>query len=481
MGGDKTGKGRRLEMTSRWSMARPSTRVNLRLFGFAASMTLLAGLIPWAGYAAWQGLQQVRQNFGAVRSHSFHLAEHLETSIRDLNECALHFDFRKAPEDKSRFLALSARVQRWLRSSESSVTTAAELDLLKQIKAAFPIYIERTTEFLERSAPVGAAADARPPLEQIAGHSEPFLDLCRKLRTAEGEALNRFVASSHQAVNNLQWLLVAFVALVAILGFAATRLIYRTAVSPLRAKLVESRAMVERQEKLASLGTLAAGVAHEIRNPLTAINVRLHSLRRTLLDGSSEHDDVMVIDQEIKRLDRIVRDFLDFGRPADPRFSTIPAESLLTRIQELLAPQWHKSAIRLEIEPAPAAWIRADLPQLEQVLINLIQNAADSIERDGSITLRIRENTARLGGKTRPVVIVEVTDTGNGIAPEVQKRIFDPFFTTKETGNGLGLAIAARIVEKHGGALQYRTEVNRGTTFGVVLPRAEKLDDEDEA
>ena len=112
-----------------------------------------------------------------------------------------------------------------------------------------------------------------------------------------------------------------------------------------------------------------------------------------------------------------------------------------------------------------------DAAQIKQVLINLVQNAADSIGGQGLITLRAREDRKRLTNGEIDVVILEVSDSGSGILPTVEKRLFDPFFTTKETGAGLGLSIAARIVAKHGGALQYQTLVNRGTTFGVVLPR----------
>ena len=113
-----------------------------------------------------------------------------------------------------------------------------------------------------------------------------------------------------------------------------------------------------------------------------------------------------------------------------------------------------------------------DLAQIKQVLINLVQNAADSITQGGTITLRARHDRKNLPQGETDVVILEVADTGDGIPPEVEKRLFDPFFTTKETGTGLGLPIAARIVEKHGGALQYQTQVNHGTTFGIVLPQA---------
>ena len=115
--------------------------------------------------------------------------------------------------------------------------------------------------------------------------------------------------------------------------------------------------------------------------------------------------------------------------------------------------------------------LRADLGQLKQVLINLIQNAADSTDAGGTVTLRARRDRKRLTDGETDVVVLEVADTGKGITPDVEKRLFDPFFTTKPEGTGLGLSIAACIVQKHGGALQYQTQVNRGTTFGIILPR----------
>jgi signal transduction histidine kinase len=118
--------------------------------------------------------------------------------------------------------------------------------------------------------------------------------------------------------------------------------------------------------------------------------------------------------------------------------------------------------------------VRADNQQIKQVLINLIQNSADSIGRDGVITLRVSGQSGSARKASDGTVVMEVADTGKGIPPEVQKRLFDPFFTTKEGGTGLGLPIAARIVEKHGGKLLYQTAHNRGTTFRVVLPQTGK-------
>ena len=153
-----------------------------------------------------------------------------------------------------------------------------------------------------------------------------------------------------------------------------------------------------------------------------------------------------------------------------PEMVTAPARRIVEEVYALLKPQLQKAAIELKMGECDASWVRADMQQIKQVLINLIQNAADSIERDGVITLRVRFEPGSVRRGTAESVIVEVADNGRGIAPDVRKRLFDPFFTTKEGGTGLGLPIAARIVEKHGGALHYQTELHRGTTFSLVLP-----------
>jgi signal transduction histidine kinase len=227
---------------------------------------------------------------------------------------------------------------------------------------------------------------------------------------------------------------------------------------------------VERQEKLASLGMLAAGVAHEIRNPLTAIKAWLYLQQKHLTPGTPEFADAELIGGEINRLERIVKDFLQFARPSEPQFAVVSAEQTLREVQTLMEPELEKSKIKLVRDKTAPAQIRIDPQQIKQVLINLIQNAADSIGENGTVTLRARLDVKRLNERQTDVVILEVSDTGKGISPEAEKRLFDPFFTTKDFGTGLGLPIAARIVEKHQGALQHQTQAEHGTTFGIVLP-----------
>ncbi len=232
-----------------------------------------------------------------------------------------------------------------------------------------------------------------------------------------------------------------------------------------------SRTHLERHEKLASLGVFAAGIAHEIRNPLTAIKVRLFSLKRSAPSISSVQDDVQVISDEINRLERIVSDFLQFARPPELECRPVNVTTLVNEVGNLLEPQLARRSVQLVRSPTQEAWAQADSQKLKQVLINLIQNAGQSIEGEGTVSLRVQLRSQELLGRLTNAVAIEVADTGQGMPPEVVKRLFDPFFTTKEDGTGLGLPIAARIVELHGGVIEYETQPQRGTTFRIVLPR----------
>ena len=237
-----------------------------------------------------------------------------------------------------------------------------------------------------------------------------------------------------------------------------------------KAKLQAER-LLERQEKLAVLGTLAAGIAHEIRNPLTSLKARLYTLEKHLRTVPAARKDTDIIGAEISRLERIVQDVLSFARPSDPKLATLAADTVIREVQGLMAANLESQGVELVVESSSELLIRADSGLLKQVLINLVRNAAEAIDGPGTITLRTRAARAPLSGRETNAVVLEVADTGQGIPPEVEKRLFDPFFTTKATGTGLGLSMAASIVQKHGGALQFQTRPGHGTTFGVVLPR----------
>jgi signal transduction histidine kinase len=298
----------------------------------------------------------------------------------------------------------------------------------------------------------------------------PIFGLCEELMQTQRETLRAFLNQSQRTLDGLRRSISLSLVLLLLLAITVAVLVYRGMIAPLRIQLSESNALIARQEKLAALGGFAAGVAHEIRNPLTAIKFRLFNIQKALPAAFTANKDVILIGDEIHRLDRIVRDFLEFARPSDPEISRVTAQRLLQEVSQLMRPQLEEASVRLQVADTNGLWLHIDFQQIKQVLINLIRNAAESMDGAGTITLRAFTDSMPLAGKQVPAMVIEVADTGRGITAEVSRRLFDPFFTTKEGGTGLGLSIAARILEKHGGALQYETQLHRGTTFKLVIP-----------
>lgn len=445
--------------------------LKFRLGIFSLAIAVMVALIVWAAQGAWRRSNELRERLTEVQLKSFQIAGHFQQTVLELNNAVLRYGIYHSAQDWEHFNRVSKRLDAWIDEQRPALSTQEEREVLDLINTNYDYYVAAAGQIHSR---VSAENSTTLPLAEFANfesQSQRILQLGFDLAGAHGRSMEAFLTDSKKSLTFLQELLIGSLGLLLLAGGGLAFVVYGGLLAPLRVKLVESQALVERQEKLASLGMLAAGVAHEIRNPLTSIKAWLYIQQKQMPPGSQEQADAAVIAGEVNRLERIVKDFLLFARPSEPNFEVLPAERPLQQVQTLLEPNLEKANIRLAYEPSAPAFIRADLQQLQQVLLNLVQNAADSIERDGTITLRVRPGQRRGTDGAQETVVLEVSDTGKGIRPEIEKRLFDPFFTTKETGTGLGLSIAARIVEKHGGALQYRTQLNQGTTFGIVLPR----------
>lgn len=450
------------------------TGIRFRVFGFTLAIMLVAFLIAWATRSSLVKVSLLAGKLTSVQIESFQTADAFQARLQRLDYTLLRYQTSQDLADRTNFLHGWTNLNTWIDVQKPALTTPLEKQILDQIDAAYDDYFAAATNFL---ANIDHPNPARNPqasgFNKVEAQSQTLLNLASQLVAADQESLRQFLSDSQKSLLFLRSLIFIGLCLLLFLGVCLAGVVYRDMINPLRMKLVETHAILERQEKLASLGVLAAGVAHEIRNPLTAIKARLFTQQKALRSGSPELEDALVIGSEINRLERIVRDFLQFARPAEPRLVLLRASDVLQEAFDLLAPQLRKSGIEVQLELDANEVVRADPQQMKQVLINLIQNSAESIGQSGQIVLRVKPGTARLGNQNASVVILEICDNGRGISPEVQKRLFDPFFSTKESGTGLGLSIAARIVEKHGGVLEFQTQVNHGTTFGVVLPRPE--------
>jgi signal transduction histidine kinase len=445
--------------------------VKMRCTALAVVVGLMGVLIVLTTLNSQRQAAELRAGLSLKELESFSIADHFKDSLRVLNGTLFNYGIRHDPADWESFLKVSHELDIWIDEQKPKLNTQQEKDVLQQIDTAYDGYVSAGRELQAKVQSLGRQGPALAEFSGFLAESQRLFDLGHALARAHYESRNLLLSHANQTLSQLRRLVIGSLCLLFVFGLALAAVVYRDMIAPLRVKLVESQALVERHEKLAALGMLAAGVAHEIRNPLTAIKAALFIQGKKFQPGSQEHADAKLVEREILRLERIVNDFLQFARPTEPDLATVPADLPLREAQLFLAPQLEKANIQLVREEQTPMRINVDPAQIKQVLINLVQNAADSIGRDGTITLRARRARKSLSNGEIDVVILEVADTGKGIPPEVEKRLFDPFFTTKDNGTGLGLSIAAGIVQKHGGQLQYQTRVNHGTTFGIVLPQ----------
>jgi PAS domain S-box-containing protein len=246
---------------------------------------------------------------------------------------------------------------------------------------------------------------------------------------------------------------------------------------------------LQRSDRLAALGTLAAGLAHEIKNPLTSLLTFSRHLERKFDDPNFRERFGSVVPRELERINGIVERLLELARPARMSFTLARLPELLERAVDLYADQLDDKRIEVAREYArDVPPIQADKDALYRVFVNLVANALDAMPRGGRLTLRAGwavSGDPLPSARRRPAnrVRVEVEDTGTGIEPSETDRIFNPFYTTRDSGTGLGLALAHKIVQDHGGRISFTSAPRRGTTFTIVLPLIPEppaaLDDED--
>lgn len=445
-------------------------RVKRRLMSLVAAMVLTGLGIAFLTVKSQWRAGELKAEINQVDSESFHIADKFGDSLRQLNESLYHYGWSHKLPDVAAFAKSSHELDLWIDAQKSKLKTSQEKAIMQQIDATYDDYLRVAKALLVRLEAIGNASATMDEYTSLRNESQRLFDLGQRLAMAHLASKDQVLSRANHAILELRILVLVSLALLFVFALTLATVVYRDMIVPLQLKLVESESLRERQEKLASLGVLAAGVAHEIRNPLTAIKAALFIQQKKFMPDTQEDADAKIINREILRLERIVNEFLLFARPGDSKLAPTTADVTLREVQAILAPQLARENIQLTLDnPAPLP-INADEEQMKQVLINLVRNAAEAIDKSGVVKLRARSDRRRLAHGETNVVILEVEDNGRGMSAEVQKRLFDPFFTTKDTGTGLGLSIAARIVQSHGGVLEYQTAPGFGTTFGIVLP-----------
>ncbi len=271
-------------------------------------------------------------------------------------------------------------------------------------------------------------------IRDVAGHLDP--DLPEIVLTGEGD-----LASVHENLAMLQQRIEAVV-------------------KELRQREVE----VLRAEQLAAVGQLAAGVAHEIRNPLTSIKMLVQAELEDHVRTGLPTEDLRIIEKEIRRMETSLRTFIDFARPAKTERRPADVVPLIQTVVGLIRGRALKQDVRVVFNAPPdPVVVTVDAEQIQQVLVNLTLNALDAMPGGGALTVEVERREDR-------GVEIRVADTGPGLSAEAMRRLFEPFASTKDTGLGLGLVISRRIMENHGGTISAANKPGSGAVFSIRLP-----------
>jgi signal transduction histidine kinase len=226
---------------------------------------------------------------------------------------------------------------------------------------------------------------------------------------------------------------------------------------------LESRRQLERQidvsSRLAAISRLTGGVAHEIKNPLNAIALHLEVLRGKL-DG--DQPEVDVIAGEIKRLDTVVKTFLNFTKPIDLKAHPLDLKQVVEQVLALVSVEAEAKHIQIEAALEDRVWINGDSDLLKQAVLNIVNNGLEAMQEGGKLSICMEWTGAEWQ--------IAITDNGPGIAPEARAQIFNLYFTTKQHGTGIGLATTFRVVQLHGGTIDVASELGKGTTFRLRFP-----------
>jgi len=248
-------------------------------------------------------------------------------------------------------------------------------------------------------------------------------------------------------------------------------------------QIKQMQAEVLRMDRLASLGVLASGIAHEIRNPLAGIKTVAQTLEEDLEEGDGKREYLARIIRQVNRMDELLRTLFSYARPQSPVRRPHKLQDIINEVKGLMLQRFERANVRFEeIYAEDLPLVQVDFHQTQQVFINLFLNAIDAMSGGGNLTIHARPviktpSRADRRGKRFPETTrngrfaeVRVSDTGEGISRENMQAIFDPFFTTKPQGSGLGLSIVYRIIEEHRGHIHVESEPGKGTTFSLFLP-----------
>jgi signal transduction histidine kinase len=435
-------------------------------FAIAALLFVLLAASAWKLAGDMDRIDEALSASDDLQIRRFRIAAQLRSRIHRMNSTLFRHQVTGDEALVERFNTLKTQLKRFIEERRPMLDSAEEREILQQIEDGLNLYLTGARNLMAARQRGDQAELAAMRVERIVEMADETVELTNELAAARSEAFRELLLVYRSSARGLKrTLLISFlltIASAAGLSWMAWKVFF----SPLRMELREARALAGQREELANIGTLASGIAHEIRNPITAMKARTFALAELVEPGSPAARQAQIIDQELARMERVVRDFLDFARPAEPDTERTEIDVFLAGVQEFLAPEMEKRNVVLELAPSGGVEARIDRDQMTQVILNLVRNAAEACGAEGGrVTLKAEDRDGK--------ATISVTDNGGGIPMEFRDKLFIPFFSKKHGGTGLGLPIARNIVRKHGGELAFESVEGAGTIFRVELDAAQ--------
>lgn len=422
-------------------------------------MALLSILVGYFAFVTTHNLQRVSRAIMKENVSSLKAAEELELAIINQKGLVASYFLDSSPAWLKTLEEKKKDFDGWFKKAQEVALTDNEKRILQDIFSLYTAYDNQRNKAIKlyQSGNVPEAKkillnDMRVSIDNLYRECEDLI-LANEALIAKAEVYSQENVS---AMTGLIWVTIFItLCLGAFLGFFVARKINEHLV---------------RSARMASLGQLSANVAHEIRNPLTSIKMRLYSLGEELKGNAVTKEDINVITEEINRMEKTVKNFLDFAKPPELNLQKCEINKILEGTISLVSMKAGSQNVQIErkFNAAPVEF-KADKEQLHQVFLNIMLNAIEAMPDGGILEIATDKNADK---HFRNALEITVKDTGTGMPPDYDKRLFEPFFTTKTEGTGLGLFIASRIIQVHRGSIDIESQPGKGTAVTVRLPVA---------
>jgi signal transduction histidine kinase len=474
-----------------------------RLFMIVTGLIIITltggGVMMWYTYqmdALFTGI--INQQFAALQA-----AEALENALVSHKGFVSYYFMDGNPEWLEKLGKHREAFKTGLNEARQLAPTKTVIETLDRIEFQYDEYIQHKDKVISlyKNGERDAGADLH---KKVRAHFFTILELCRDYKDVHSREIHAASVRTHTQARRLRLIAGTGISIAILLGALLVFVLMTQIFNPLRqlaldenpkksvmpedevkavsnrvqhlmedvdqtkTELARSQDILLKSEKLAVAGRLAAGTAHSIRNPLTSVKMRLFSISRMLDLPPAQKEDLDVISGEIRHIEGIVQNFLEFSRPPKLKKEKVNPSDVVDASLRLLNHRLrvHNCDVKLDRKDRMPD-VMVDPGQLQEVFVNVLVNACEATGIGGQIV--ISEQVDDIGPLGKAVVI-SVSDSGPGISKETQEKLFDPFFSTKEEGTGLGLSIAARIVEEHGGRLHVESQEGKGAIFAVTLP-----------